>query len=314
MKKRLDLNIVANTNCRKNCSKEVRNHLTDNDLCLQANSVIDELPLRCVREWGINKIYHLVQYFGIFSNGMKNKWSGNLNYIEICSGPGRCISRENGEEFDGTSLSILKHNAYKHLHTALFFDFNEEVIETLKQRIKALNINNAFALIGDYNYPQGICNEIVKNVRRNSLNLVFIDPTDCSVPFILLKEINKALPNVDYIINIATGSDFNRNINDALLKPENFKKSIAKYSRFLGSSYFFNNDENINLATQKKNTLLRNNFRESYKNSLAGIGYKHFDVKQIKHYDLLFASKHETGLKFWKEANKSSLEGQRQLF
>jgi hypothetical protein len=45
----------------------------------------------------MQKIFHLIQYFGIFTIGMKSKWQGNINYIEICSGPGRCVNRENGE-------------------------------------------------------------------------------------------------------------------------------------------------------------------------------------------------------------------------
>ncbi len=41
----------------------------------------------------------LAQYFGVFAGGMWKRWAG-LNYIEICSGPGRCVSRETGEEVD----------------------------------------------------------------------------------------------------------------------------------------------------------------------------------------------------------------------
>jgi hypothetical protein len=39
-------------------------------------SELDQLPVRCVGKWAYEKIYRLVQYFGIFANGMKNKWEG----------------------------------------------------------------------------------------------------------------------------------------------------------------------------------------------------------------------------------------------
>lgn len=315
MKDRLDLNYIQNKECKQGCNKYDRKEITENDLCSGTNSALDNLPIRCVGAWGMQKIYHLVQYFGIFSNGMKNKWNGELNYIEICSGPGRCVSRKDGMEFDGTAMSILKHSAYKNVKNALFFDFNEVVVETLNKRIDALNVNNAKALFGDYSKPEALCEIIRKSINTNSLNLVFIDPTDCSVPFTLIMHIKKILPNADLIINLASGTDFNRNVIMALLKPDSYSKTVSKYSKFLGATDFFKNDVNIEFATAGNNQSLRNNFRESYKNSLQQIGYEYFDFKQIKHYyDLLFASKHKTGLTFWEKANKIGFDGQRELF
>lgn len=315
MKDRLDLNYVQNKECKQGCNKYDRKEITENDLCNGTNSTFDNLPIRCVGVWGMQKIYHLVQYFGIFSNGMKNKWNGELNYIEICSGPGRCVSRKDGMEFDGTAMSILKHSAYKNIRNALFFDFNEVVVETLNKRINALNVSNAKALLGDYSKPEELCETIRKSINPNSLNLVFIDPTDCSVPFTLLTYIKKLLPNADLIINLASGTDFNRNVINALLKPDSYTKTVSKYSKFLGATDFFKNDVNIKFATAGNNQSLRNNFRESYKNSLQQIGYEYFAFKQIKHfYELLFASKHKTGLTFWEKANKIGFDGQRELF
>jgi len=315
MKGRLELDYTQNVNCHKGCNKINRKEITENDLCTATDSSLDNLPIRCVGKWAIQKIYHLVQYFGIFSNGMKDKWKGELNYIEICSGPGRCVARENGLEFDGTALSIIKHDAFKNIKRAMFFDFSSVVIDTLNQRIKKLGITNAQALIGDYSQPRILCDKIKHVVNPYSLNLVFIDPTDCSVPFSLIVNIKEVLPNADLIINLASGTDYNRNIINALLKPESYSKTISKYTRFLGSADFFKNSVNIKFATEKRNMDLRNNFRDSYTQSLNTIGYEHFAFKRIEHYyDLLFASKHERGLAFWEKANKIKYDGQRQLF
>jgi three-Cys-motif partner protein len=185
----------------------------------------------------------------------------------------------------------------------------------LNQRIKSRGIQNAFAINGNYSQPNLICEEINKNIKRNSLNLIFIDPTDCSVPFVLITKIKEVLPNVDFIINLASGTDYNRNIINALLKQESYSKSISKYSRFLGTTDFFKSPVNINLAKEKRNIDLRNNFRDTYTDSLKKIDYEYFAFKRIEHYyDLLFASKHKTGITFWDKANKIAFDGQRELF
>jgi len=97
------LNSVSNPACHKNCNSDKRASVTENEICGVAFSVIDGLPLRCVGEWAYDKINLLLKYFGAFTVAMKGKWAGGINYIEICSGPGRCIDRSRGREFDGTS-------------------------------------------------------------------------------------------------------------------------------------------------------------------------------------------------------------------
>lgn len=307
---RIEINQQENALCLKNCNKEKRKEVTEEDLCTETVSVIDRLPVRCVGSWAIQKIHHLVQYFTIFSLGMKNKWH-EINYIEICCGPGRCISRSTGLEFDGTSLCVIQNEAYKHLKKAMFFDYNQKVIDILNSRIKANNISNAFALIGDYNNPEKICDDIILKTKGVGLNLIFIDPTDCSVPFSLLRVLKNRLKNIDFIINIAIGTDFNRNIKKAIDSPETHQNVINKYKTFLGSDDFFN-DPRIKTASQKDLRLI---FRDAYMDSLKNIGYQYFDFKHIEnYYDLVFASSHEKGIEFWGKANKVQYDGQRSLF
>lgn len=310
---RLDLEERNNSGCKTRCNKQERFETTESDLCIETNSVIDGLPIRCVGQWAVQKIYLLNQYFGIFTTGMKNKWE--INYIEICSGPGRCISRESGTEFNGTALSILKHNAFQYLNKSLFFDFNPKIIETLNKRIDNLGIYKAKAIIGDYFNPDEICLNIKNEIGNHSLNLVLIDPTDCSVPFNLIRKLKKTIPNIDFVINVATHSDYNRNIKDVLLNQEKFSKTISKYSRFLGSTNFFSNPENIIFAKENKNLELRNVFRDEYMNSLKNIGYSHFKFERISNlYDILFATSNEKGIEFWEKANKYKFDGQAKLF
>jgi len=312
---RYDFKAVPNPSCKRNCNREARHEITSDDLCNKTISVIDQLPVRCVGEWAMQKIFHLVQYFGIFSSGMKNSWGGNINYIEICSGTGRCINRTSGEEFNGTAMCILEHECYKHLKSAIFIDYNQRVIDTLNRRINERKIDNAKALFGDYNDPVAICKQILKETKGIGLNLVFIDPTDCSIPFSLLEELTKSLQHVDFIINIAIGTDVNRNIRHTIISPETHKIVKEKYIQFLGNDSFYRNQFVQKFASYGNHAQLRKLFREAYINNLKGIGYKYFDFKPIEnYYDLVFATSNEKGIEFWKKANAINLNGQRTLF
>jgi len=310
---RINLNEYPNPFCHKKCNKEKRQDITEEDLCSETKSVSDDLPLRCVGPWGIMKIYHLVQYFSIFSKGMKDKWKGKINYIEICSGPGRCIDRSCGSEFDGTSLCIIQNEACQYLNKAIFFDYNQTVVDTLNQRINNINIPNAIAMIGDYNNPKDLCDKIIKETAGIGLYLIFIDPTDCSVPFDLISTLKYRLRNVDLIINIATGTDFNRNIGNAIASPSSYHKAKDKYKAFLGpnSDFFFNTPGLSEYSSEN----LRNLFRDAYVESLRSIGYSFFDFKAILHYyNLIFATSNEKGIEFWKKVNKYQYDGQGELF
>jgi three-Cys-motif partner protein len=312
---RIDFNTQWNSLCLKKCNNEKRKETTQDDLCRETLSISDNLPVRCVGGWAMQKIFHLIQYFGIFTIGMKSKWQGNINYIEICSGPGRCVNRENGEEFNGTSICIIEHQASEYLKKILFFDYNEKVVDTLNKRISDRNAINAKAYIGDYNKPNDICAKIIEETKGVGLNLVFIDPTDCSVPFTLLKKIKERIINVDFIVNFAIRTDVNRNIRNAVLHPETHQNAVKKYTTFLGSNDFFYNPKVIETANKGSQQDLRKLFRDEYMNSLKKIGYSHFDFKPIEnYYDLVFASSHETGIKFWSKANAIGFDGQRSLF
>jgi three-Cys-motif partner protein len=310
-----NLKILQNPNCHKGCNQEKRDVITENELCNDTVSVVDQLPVRCVGEWAIHKIYMLVQYFGIFSQGMKKKWEGKLNYIEICSGPGRCINRKMGDEFNGTALAIIEHPAFHNLGKALFFDANENVVTALNQRIELRLVKNAKAIQGDYFDDSDICEKIGQEINPNGLNLVFIDPTDCSVPFQLVKSVKRMLSNTDLIINLASMTDFNRNVGNALLNPDKYPTVIGKYNRFLDHAGFFTDIENIEFAKQKNFPELRRKFRTTYTENLKKLGYQYFDFTSVhKFYDILFATGHEKGLEFWEKAQKIGYDGQRKLF
>jgi hypothetical protein len=103
----------------------------------------------------------------MFSGGMKNKWDGNIAYIEIGCGPGRCIDRRNGIEFDGTPLAVVRDAGIRAIKKALFIDNDKPVIETLNKRFTNLNLHEkAQGIEGDY--ANGI--EVARLIRQVNPN------------------------------------------------------------------------------------------------------------------------------------------------
>lgn len=307
----MDLRNINNSNCLKDCDKIQRRKITDDDICNIAISQLDGLSTRCVGNWAYDKIYRLNNYFDIFAKGMKDKWSG-LNYLEICSGPGRCIIRETQEEIDGTSLSILRHPSYSFIQKAIFVDNNPHVTKVLNKRISDLGIDNAEAMIGDYNDINSL-NQILRKFDSGYLNLVFIDPTDCSVPFSIIKAIKRKLKKVDFIMIFPYGTDLKRNLRKAIINSEYLCRN--KYSEFLGDVTYFENPELQNLESSSINeNVLFQHFFTAYKKQLSNNGLKYFDSELVKtYYMLVFASGDEKGLDFWKRSQKISPNDQREF-
>ena len=270
------------------------------------------MPVRCVGEWAYEKIYRLVQYFGIFAGGMSNRWKG-LNYVEICSGPGRCITRNDRTEMDGTALAIIRSKQFPKLKKGIFIDASPRVVDILNQRIKALNASHiAEAVVGDYGDGPGIC-RILNRLPDSCLNLVFIDPTECDVPFTTIKRLVEYLQNADLLINVALGTDVTRNIVPAILSSSH-QTVRAKYESFLGVPGFCRQPDVIKLAKLSDHDDLRRKFADTYNQTLRGEGYQYTDVRAVKHYYyLLFASRSPKGLEFWKKACAIAPDNQREL-
>jgi hypothetical protein len=110
-------------------------------VCNKAVSEVDRGAVRCVGPWAFEKIHFLTRYFGIFGAGRHKAWQGNVHYIEICSGPGRCINRSTAEESDGTAMAVMHHDAYQLYRSVTFLDKSQLVITALNDRIKALGQN-----------------------------------------------------------------------------------------------------------------------------------------------------------------------------
>lgn len=305
---------IENLNCQRCKSKADRTVNSDNGLCETTRSVLDSTSLRCVGEWGKNKVLFLHHYVEIVGNAMKNKkWNG-IVYLEICSGPGRCLDRNGGNEFDGSPLAVLRSNGIEHFSKIIFVDYDEKVIETLNQRISSLPEldesvkSKTLVLQGNYLDEENLIERIKPHIPKGSLIVAFVDPTDFSVPFSLIESLN-SFGRIDFIINEAIYTDYNRNATI----PYRFRDSVPerKWERALGIPGFFQKQEYKEAAERNDPEEMRMLFHNAYLSQFKKLGYSHHNEKKIAwFYYLLYLSKSDLGLKFWKDACKKDFDGQ----
>lgn len=316
----LNLREVQNSMCIGNCNTKDRKDNTEEDLCTVAQSVLDGLPIRCVGSWAYKKVFRLAMYFGIFAQGMHKKWSG-LNYIEICSGPGRCIYRDSKNETDGTALAIVNHPKFQLLSSATFIDYKKEIVDLLNRRILSTGKESrAKAVVGSYQDQDSI-RSILRTIPTGCLNLVLVDPTDCSIPLETIRVIKNELKVADLIINVATYTDAGRNLRRVILNPETFPNAKQKYGDFLGDHDFLRSESMLSAASGfASDEDLRQLFVDRYVESLRTIGYSQFaqpfkvtDDRGHSLYHLLFASGDKKGLEFWNIAKSYDAYGQTSL-
>ncbi|MFA5814730.1 MAG: three-Cys-motif partner protein TcmP [Bacteroidales bacterium] len=307
-------NQPVNVECIGKCNKKEREEITEDSICRKAKSGFDSLPVRCVGEWATTKIHFLTRYLDIFAKGMADKWQGNINYIEICSGPGICIDRSNRRELLGTALSIAQLPSFNKLFKAVFIDYDENVVDTLNSRFDLYGKQDkAVAITGDYNHPDELLELIRNQISPKGLSLIFFDPTDCSVPFETIATLKKGLHDCDLIINVFYGLDPRRWLSLAYDKPDG--SVYRKYCRFLGSDTFLNDPDIQRLHQASMHGEVHKQFIDFYKQQLRTIGFIHFAHEPIrKYYDMLFASAHEKGIEFWTKVTKIEDTGQKRLF
>lgn len=314
---------VALPECKKCSLTQRERNMTVSGFC-RITKGSDALGVKCVGNWGREKVFTVSQYLGIFADAIKGKFD-HINYLEICSGPGRCVTR-NGLEIDGTPLVVLRHWAISRFSSAVFVDVDEESVAILNQRIARINpAVPACACVGDYNDLTSIDAAIDKlNLSGRTLTLCVLDPYDCSMPFDVIRHIKQRVGKCDFIISYFDGLDAKRNLRTAI-KNDN-KDELSRFARFIGfgdreMSAFLDSPKVKNALLQAGTAELMGLVSECYEANLKKIGLtfcadrpvrKDID-SGVEFYRLLFASADELGLKFWREIGKRTSTGQTQF-
>ena len=134
----------------------------------------DGLKARLGGPWTERKLYYIERYLRAFMTAMapkraQGKWK-RLVYLDLLCGPGVCINRESGAEFEGSALRAAKLvPAFDELH---FVDLDRENVVSLISRLGRLGVSA--------DCRQGDCNKevtrIVSSLPGDALALTFLDP------------------------------------------------------------------------------------------------------------------------------------------
>jgi len=255
----------------------------------------DGLPVRDSGPWIDTKHRLLTHYAQMFSTGMKFKWKSRV-YLELFSGPGRCLIRNTGKEEPGSPLKVIGHEFTKFIFT----EMSVPAAEALDKRLGPFkNASLAEVWCGD-------CAEAIRHLRipSGSLTFAFIDPTGIGhAPFSLIETLHE-MTRCDLLINIQHGMGIKMNIHQ--YTPEGSEESAL--TKFLG------NDDWKSLS--------RHNAREFflgvldlYKRQLDRLGFSFIGREVLISnqqgtglYLLLYASKHPRGAEFWETTRRRVLQ------
>ncbi|HEY0968968.1 MAG TPA: three-Cys-motif partner protein TcmP [Opitutaceae bacterium] len=263
-----------------------------------AISATDKLPLRESGDW-IEEKHNLLTYFGrMFSTAMKptqwkKGWKDRI-YLELFSGPGRCLVRETGKEELGSPLKIIDQEFTRFI----FVDISTPAARALELRLAGHpNADKVEIWNGD-------CREALQkiDIPSGALTFGFIDPTGLAhAPFSLIETLRRKTRG-DLLINVQHGMGIKMNLHQ--YHPDS--DADCALTLFLG-------DDSWKKLLGKSPGEFFRDYLELYKKKLAVIGYGHSKnqvmVKMkgsIPLYLLLFASAHELGQNFWDKAVKGA--------
>lgn len=184
----------------------------------------DGLPVQCVGPWVEDKYFFLEKYLEA-SSEVRKKFAekGNAVFIDLFSGPGRCIIENETREIDGGGLGAFKgvpvpFNEYYYL------DISKENVEALSKRLNSTICN---VKCGDSNE---LVNMLVPKLLQKSYryHFAFVDPFGPDgLKFNTLRELAK-LGRMDMLIHFPIGA-IKRNLNTWV------KSSSTILDEFLGT-------------------------------------------------------------------------------
>lgn len=274
------------------------------ELCKLANAD-DGLPTRRANSGSFDKLFWWNRYLGIVSNALvdRGKWPHKITYLDLFAGPG--ILAKDGERFPGSPM--LAAHTPRPFHQLIFCELDPELADSLTTRLSRWqSADRAAVLCGD-------CNEVIQDVVRlipsRSLVLAFVDPTGLHASFATLKTLTSGR-DVDLLILVPTEMNVHRNLED-----HHLPKEWSDLDDVLGGDSDWRTVYG-SILNQSRTNVCRA-IVEVYKDQLRRhLSYEFFADEVIRIpprgtpiYRVLFASRHQTGLKFWTESTARTRQG-----
>ncbi len=262
------------------------------------------------RHWTAKKLYFWHRYVEITTTAMvgRDQWPAALVYVDLFAGAGVCTLKDTNERMPGSAL--IAAYAARPFSRIIACEENAHLAKALKARFaNTLMARRCHVLTGNCN---DLIGEVVGLIPQDSLTLAFIDPTGLDAEFRTIATLSRSR-RADLLVLFADAYDIPRN-----LKQHYRQDRDSKLDRALGPDCPWR--EELDDLANPTGLSKRNLFRRLYEKQLERhLGYTHFRNKAIESargpiYSLIYASKHELGLKFFDEALKKDVSGQRELF
>ena len=274
--------------------------MTNRNRGQQLTFASDGLPALSVAEHAKDKEFTIRNIAGIFTAAMHKKWPDRLYYVDLFSGPGKCVIRNSREETEGSPLI-----AAKVPFTNYFFaDEDSDCINTLRRRIERLDLNGK-----KFSYHVGKADEIVDEIlkklppQRQSLGLAFLDPWGWDYSFASLEKLTRGR-RLDLLINFNIGH-MKRNWRGPSSTLDSFLNIPSAHEEFFRAS-----------GVPDSRTLL-----DHYEEQLKLTGYDHIaDDRPVTNsnntplYHIIFGSKHPLGKQLRDEVSHKTASGQIKMF
>lgn len=272
--------------------------------------VDDGLPVRDeVGSWTEDKLFFWNRYIDITTRAMVDspKWPEGLVYVDLFAGPGVCSIRNTGRRFPGSAL-IAAH-APKPFRRILVCERDPVLAEACRNRLDSADVSDRCQVfVGDCNEQ---IDKIVAAIPYGALTLAFIDPTGLHAEFETIRKLSEC-GRVDLLMLFADGYDIVRNVELYEKQGEN-----SNLDRFLGPDSDWRTRWRT-MANRRADNV-RDLFAEIYKRQLRRhLHYREFGEETMKArdrpiYRLIYASKHERGLEFWRKITKKEKSGQKRF-
>jgi three-Cys-motif partner protein len=255
------------------------------------------------------------QYAGIFTAGMKNKWS-HLVYLDLFAGPGRCRVKPKGRFDDGSPLIALGLGFTDYY----FSDLSPDVTNALQERCRRVARADQHVVVqpGDANTLATGLNSQVRKLGRETLAFAFIDPPGTEMRYDSIAALTAGLP-MDLLIFFPLHMNLQRQAHYRRADPV----EDARWDAYFGTN------EWRGLRTGRQ-------LYELYVAQLRKLDYQFFGEAKLvrdrhhstlargaarpgrgagrKLYILIPASKHKRGEDFWNKSTPEDTSRQRDLF
>ena len=269
----------------------------------------DGLPARVSGAWARDKLYYVERYFTIFNKGMYRKWPHRA-YVDLMAGPGRCITADRAEEFDGSP--ILAANSAPESENCVCVEADPELRRALHTRTARFG-QRVSVLAGDCNDP-GIVKSIRQAVKGAPLSVAFVDMLGLDVWFSTLQALT-AGRKMDLLITLQV-NDLTRNARSASTEVQD----PERFDRFFGASGWRQVVEDCN-TKRKPAQDVATALTGYYTERLGTIGYPHVhdlhvlmkNTRNAPLYRLVLAARHEKAVDFFKAIAEIEHLGQRGL-